>query len=990
MSGDQTALDLNQPSPVRPPALSRDAVVRAHNIVAYSNSHPFHPVITTELLQVARSIVETFEVPTPFRNRRRANVVLPEKGIRFIPGPRRASFEANGELGYPSAWLAHSEGQKKADRNLAKEVSTFKDVTNTYSQSQSHTNWISARTPPALAVPNRPSNWQPPRADTYRETPPVVPDAHSDTSPTPTIEPYQLRNRDTQDQRVVRENAPQPSAHAPSQRASRPTSQAGSRAHSRVTSRAPSHLSARVSAQGHRRRYSQATSNAPTVIEHHSASPEQNVPAQPPAKKVRKRSNKKKEPRQDPELVPSDHEQPHEDDIEMAQVPQDNHDGRYRSNTPRLQRAEPQRNLASPAGFIVDPLNRQQSSAPMPTGSNMIPLGQSQPQRQRPSSHRASQHYLPHHASNPLEDVRMYAPAPAPDFAGHRNAHATPLHSRHENISGAGSAATVGSPYQRQESVSRIEIQGMFADFEQRMAAMLGQHAQLQQPRQFHEPRHHPAGVHINDNIPASGLYMSGGNGPAPSFHSQQHGSAIHTVEVGPLPQHHLPSQQTRNPAMQTGERQHTNNASFPQVSQQQFGPRTHSGYGTSQRALTPQEAKMADDNAIVKAMGGSLKFQADMIGFFWPDMKQDDHPEDVANIAGKTHYRHVRDFLDAAKTVIASRTMPEHTVRNNLHQCFKGNAQLWYQSNLSIERRLEVISGEGIDRWEEKLGFFRIQPAEAMSKLQKQTYTTKDMVAGRSPAEWYLKVKRLCQDAGYGHNDENQYVIHAWNLLDSRIRAFLSQPTATTSSDEFLAMMEERKHTLVDVFKADLTSSKYNSQRFNGGSENQGGNNPANANYGYRERSYGSYPPRNSNYQGGNYSRGNPNARQSNANRSNSYSNSNDRANASASQPQRNNPPYSGNRYNNRGGFNRDPPSRNQQAGNGTQSYGRMQGAYHNRPFADDEPGFAIEDDIPTDRAPDFHEQSMIPSHSDAEESLFHSCDNLEHENSNNFNPNV
>ena len=198
------------------------------------------------------------------------------------------------------------------------------------------------------------------------------------------------------------------------------------------------------------------------------------------------------------------------------------------------------------------------------------------------------------------------------------------------------------------------------------------------------------------------------------------------------------------------------------------------------------------------------------------------------------------------------------------------------------------------------------------MSKLQKQTYTTKDMVAGRSPAEWYLKVKRLCQDAGYGHNDENQYVIHAWNLLDSRIRAFLSQPTATTSSDEFLAMMEERKHTLVDVFKADLTSSKYNSQRFNGGSENQGGNNPANANYGYRERSYGSYPPRNSNYQGGNYSRGNPNARQSNANGSNSYSNSNDRANASASQPQRNNPPYSGNQYNNRGGFNRDPPSRN------------------------------------------------------------------------------
>jgi len=66
------------------------------------------------------------------------------------------------------------------------------------------------------------------------------------------------------------------------------------------------------------------------------------------------------------------------------------------------------------------------------------------------------------------------------------------------------------------------------------------------------------------------------------------------------------------------------------------------------------------------------------------------------------------------------------------------------------------------------------------------------------------------------------------------------------------------------------------------------------------------------------------------------------------------------------------------------------MQGAYHNRLFADDEPSFAIKDDILTNRAPDFHKQSIIPSHSNAEESLFHSCDDLKHENSNDFDPNV
>ena len=172
---------------------------------------------------------------------------------------------------------------------------------------------------------------------------------------------------------------------------------------------------------------------------------------------------------------------------------------------------------------------------------------------------------------------------------------------------------------------------------------------------------------------------------------------------------------------------------------------RAQSAYPMVNRGLTPEETRIADDNAKVKAMGGSLKFSPEQIGYFWPDMPQSDYADDVAEISGRTHFRNVRDFTDAAKMVIASQTMAEHTVRNNLQQCLKGTALLWYQSSLDLGRRLDVIGGTGIDRWEAKLKPFRVQPAVAMKQLQQERFTPRDLTTGRSPAEWFLRVKRLC-----------------------------------------------------------------------------------------------------------------------------------------------------------------------------------------------------------------------------------------------------
>ncbi|KAH8727431.1 hypothetical protein GQ44DRAFT_725311 [Phaeosphaeriaceae sp. PMI808] len=222
-----------------------------------------------------------------------------------------------------------------------------------------------------------------------------------------------------------------------------------------------------------------------------------------------------------------------------------------------------------------------------------------------------------------------------------------------------------------------------------------------------------------------------------------------------------------------------------------------HSAYGAppfrQTRQLTPQESRIADDNARVRAMGGSLKFAPEQIGYFWPNMPTDKHPDDIADISGKTYFRSARDFTDAASLCLLSGTMPEHIIRAN------------------PQRKSHLTAGNGLDRWKEKLKHFCIPQPEAFAKLQKETFTPAHFVKGRNPAEWFLKVKRYCRDAGYEADDDNKYVQRAWNLLDTNIRVFMQIPSNTMTSDEFLLMLEERKHELTEVLKSD--PGKYSSQ---------------------------------------------------------------------------------------------------------------------------------------------------------------------------------
>jgi hypothetical protein len=66
---------------------------------------------------------------------------------------------------------------------------------------------------------------------------------------------------------------------------------------------------------------------------------------------------------------------------------------------------------------------------------------------------------------------------------------------------------------------------------------------------------------------------------------------------------------------------------------------------------------------------------------------------------------------------------------------------------------------------WAKKLtAKYHELPAIALRKLMDETYKPQDLLRDRSPAEWCMKVKRLCQDAELGGNDQ-QYAAQCRNL---------------------------------------------------------------------------------------------------------------------------------------------------------------------------------------------------------------------------------
>jgi len=126
----------------------------------------------------------------------------------------------------------------------------------------------------------------------------------------------------------------------------------------------------------------------------------------------------------------------------------------------------------------------------------------------------------------------------------------------------------------------------------------------------------------------------------------------------------------------------------------------------------------------------GTPRRHTDYISFFDPfhESKAGSAAAAIENSRKETYFRDVHVFLDRAKDVATVKGW--EFVRRSLSTCLRGQAFLWYASELTDDERLQLNYGNDLDEWSEALiRQFAESPAVAMEVEVKtgQRYGTQD-----------------------------------------------------------------------------------------------------------------------------------------------------------------------------------------------------------------------------------------------------------------------
>ena len=185
-------------------------------------------------------------------------------------------------------------------------------------------------------------------------------------------------------------------------------------------------------------------------------------------------------------------------------------------------------------------------------------------------------------------------------------------------------------------------------------------------------------------------------------------------------------------------------------------------------------------------------RFHANEIGFFDPyfDGKSASTGPPVDN-SGKDHiFRDVHVFLNQARSVASIKGW--ELIRSNLPLCLRGQALIWYTSELTdAERRLYKYGNE-LDEWSVALkNQFRQSPAKAMDIVTSETYSQEDGRRNREPREYAQTIIRAAQAAELPVYNQ---MLAIYNGLDIEFQRDLPVPKQTTSLNSFLTILDERK----------------------------------------------------------------------------------------------------------------------------------------------------------------------------------------------------
>lgn len=169
-----------------------------------------------------------------------------------------------------------------------------------------------------------------------------------------------------------------------------------------------------------------------------------------------------------------------------------------------------------------------------------------------------------------------------------------------------------------------------------------------------------------------------------------------------------------------------------------------------------------------------TTSLEASEIGYFFPNMPLDWGDKDMVEKDDKMYYRSVHFFTNRIR--VLAQTRDPNKLKPVLDSCLRGEAELWWNNQLSNATREAYLSASSIDIFckvlEER---FRLPPSEAFAKYNTTRYTVDDKRFG--------------------------LVIQAWMHLDLPLRETVDEPAPGTTFEEFAGMLLRKQNNWFDRF---------------------------------------------------------------------------------------------------------------------------------------------------------------------------------------------
>ena len=192
----------------------------------------------------------------------------------------------------------------------------------------------------------------------------------------------------------------------------------------------------------------------------------------------------------------------------------------------------------------------------------------------------------------------------------------------------------------------------------------------------------------------------------------------------------------------------------------------------------------------------GNVKFSAQDLGFFHPDLPESYGAGHVIHTHKETIFREVYTFNKRVHDY--AMLVGETLVKENLSICFRGTALNWYLQELDDYTRKALRVTPLVDFTGKLASRFKMSIAKAMDRLNHEKYTLDDAHHDKDPQGYLQNIQLLATATGV--DDVHAQLTWAWNHLDVEIRSVVNLPTLTTTFKDFAEELEAKRDLWKDM----------------------------------------------------------------------------------------------------------------------------------------------------------------------------------------------